>query len=73
MHLLFKARTLFLTGEACKGVRFLMGQSLCTLTHRDMFKKPPMKKEATPKNANELVQKTSGEKRGNHNKSLVPH
>jgi hypothetical protein len=30
---------------------------------RDSFKRPPMKKEATPKNTNGLVQKTSDKKR----------
>jgi hypothetical protein len=34
VYLLFKARTLFLIGEARKGVRFLMRQSLCTPKHQ---------------------------------------
>jgi hypothetical protein len=37
------------------------------------LKRPPMKKEATPTNTKGLAQKTSDEKRGNHNKSFVPH
>jgi hypothetical protein len=34
------------------------------------FKRPPTKKEATPKNANRLIQKTSDEKRGNPKKHI---
>jgi hypothetical protein len=35
---------------------------------RGSFKRSPMKKEATPKNAEGLVQQTSDEKRGNPKK-----
>jgi hypothetical protein len=37
------------------------------------FKRPWIKKEATPKITKGLVQKTSDGQRGNHSKSLVPH
>jgi hypothetical protein len=40
---------------------------------RGSFKRPPMKKEAAPKNTNGLIQKTSNGQRGNHSKSFVPH
>jgi hypothetical protein len=37
------------------------------------FKRPPMKKEGTPKNTKGLVQKTSDEKRGNPKKYKWAH
>jgi hypothetical protein len=40
-HIYFlKARTLFLIGEAHKGVRLLMRQSLCTSKHQYNFVPP---------------------------------
>jgi hypothetical protein len=40
---------------------------------RGSLERPPMKKEATPKNAEGLIQKISDEKKGNPEKCKMAH